>query len=597
VIGDRRTGALIAADGSIDWFCAPDFDGTPIFGSLLDPKRGGCCRLSPGDAGFGEQSYLGDTAALSTRWESGAEVADVMGWPMEEREIHEDRRRVIIRRLTSRDSRTFHFEVHPRENFAELPEPVLPAVQGAVFSFRSGVLTLWASFPVAVIHDRAFAEVTLNAGDEHWVIIGWDIGDAEWSRERAARTFEKAHQYWRRWSSNLKVEAGGERAPALRRSALTVQLLSHAKHDCAVAALTTSLPERIGGDRNYDYRYAWVRDASLSLALLARMGKAGEVEHYLEWLCHLHSSTVAPLQVCYGLDSSPVLDEKDIQGPMGYEGSLPVRCGNRAAKQLQLGSMGFLADCVGIYLDNGGRWREEFWELLKRAADFSCKNWQAKDSGIWELAHEAHYTASRVMCWVILVKAVQIAAKTGHAGETGMWSETAARIHEDVMEHGWSEKKQSFRQRYGSDALDAASLLIPLMDFLPADHPRVIGTLKAMERELVIDGLIHRFVPADTLEGEQLPLGKFEGAFLPCVFWHAHALAKMGRCDEAESILTKCEKIAGRLGMFAEEIDAERGIFLGNTPLLFAQVEYVRAVTQLNQTRAALAREDSKDTK
>jgi GH15 family glucan-1,4-alpha-glucosidase len=250
-----------------------------------------------------------------------------------------------------------------------------------------------------------------------------------------------------------------------------------------------------------------------------------------------------------------------------------VRRGNRAAKQKQLGSLGFFADCAIIYLDNGGEWREEFWMLLKRVADFTCTHWPEKDSGVWELAEEAHYVASRVMSWVVLDRAISIADRTGHSGETDHWKETAAAIHAEVMDKGWCEKKQTFRQRYGSD------------------HPRVTATLDALERELVVDGLIHRFDPAQTLGGKQLPIGEFEGAFLPCVFWHAHALAKAGRCDEAESILKKCEAISGDIGLFAEEADPRRGIFLGNTPLLFSHVEYARAAMELDEARTRAVRQ------
>ena len=461
---------------------------------------------------------------------------------------------------------------------------------GAVFAFDDGKLGLWTTFPLELKPDGVSAVCTMRAGDEHWAVLGWNVEPGQWSATHAAQMFGDAANYWRGWCADLQVVDAGRRASSLQRSALTVQLLSHAERESAVAALTTSLPERIGGDRNYDYRYAWVRDASLSLALLARMGKTTEVGHYLNWLCSLSSTTKSPLQVCYRLDGDPHLDQENMAGVRGYRDSQPVRVGNRAAKQMQLGSLGFFADCARIYLDHGGEWRDDFWQLLKRVADFTCKHWQEKDSGVWELPQEAHYVASRVMSWVVLERAVYIAGKTGHAGETDHWRETAAAIHAEVMDKGWCSLKNSFRQRYGSDALDAAALLIPLMDFLPADHPRVVGTLAAIERELVVDGLVHRFDPTDTMGGKQLPIGEFEGAFLPCVFWHAHALARAGRCDEAEAILAKCEPVAGELGIFAEEIDARDHTFLGNTPLLFSHVEYVRAVMTLNEARGRAAR-------
>jgi GH15 family glucan-1,4-alpha-glucosidase len=592
-IGDRRTGALAAADGTIDWFCVPDFDGPPIFGSLLDQQRGGFCRFGPSMTRVGRQCYLPDTVVLVTSWSTAddcpeIELSDVMVWPGEERPEAASGQRAIIRRLHTVCEATICFAFRPRWNFAA-PSDVTAASDSAVFQFTSGIAGCWSSFPLQVAPAEATATFTSHAGQVHWVVLGWNVSPDEWSISEATQQFASAEAHWRNWSAELKVKGGGSRTAALKRSALTVQLLSHVHHESAVAALTTSLPEQLGANRNYDYRYAWVRDASLSLALLARMGKTAEVKGYLEWLCRLDSSTNSPLQVCYRLDGNTQLDQEDLSDLRGYAGSIPVRRGNRAAKQRQLGSLGFFADCARIYFDHGGEWRDEFWRLLRRAADYTCAHWQEEDSGVWELPTEAHYVASRVMSWVVLQRALYLAEKFGHSEQTDHWPETAEAIHAEVMDKGWCKEKNAFRQRYGSDALDAAALLIPLMEFLPVDHPRVAGTLAAIERELVVDGLVHRFDPEAMPGGDHLPIGEEEGAFLPCVFWHAHTLAKAGRCDEAEVILRKCESIAGEVGLFAEEADARHHTFLGNTPLLFSQVEYARAVIELNTARARAA--------
>jgi GH15 family glucan-1,4-alpha-glucosidase len=601
VIGDRRTGALVAADGTINWFCTPEFDGPPIFGALLDPERGGFCRFGPMKITLGKQKYLPNTALLVTAWADGddhgtIEVTDVMAWPHDERADALRSQRVIIRRLRVTIDAPVSFELYPRRNFASAPEAVrVTAGGGATVAFADGSLGLWTSFPVTVEAGGAFAKVLCRVGYDYWAVVGWNESPQEWSVQRAASIFADAEEYWLDWSAGLKEENSSARAGAVRHSALVVQLLSHAHHDSPVAALTTSLPERVAGDRNYDYRYAWVRDASLSLAFLARMGRAGEVSAYLEWLSALVSDTSAPLQVCYRIDGNPRLKEEEIPGVRGYKDSRPVRVGNRAARQLQLGSAGFFADCVRIYIDEGGEWRKEFWDLLRRTADFTSTHWKEKDCGIWELSEKAHYVSSRVMAWVVLERAIDIAGQTGHAHETGAWREAAAAIHAEVMDKGWCEKTGAFRQRYDSEALDASALLIPLMRFLPIHHPRVSSTLAAIERALVVNGLVHRFDPAATFGSEQLPIGEFEGAFLPCIFWHAHVLAKADRCDEAEAILAKCEEIAGAVGIFAEEICVSRNIFLGNTPLLFSQVEYARAVMELNDARARLARQTNKE--
>lgn len=588
VIGDRRTGALVAADGSINWLCAPNFDGPPVFGSLLDPIKGGVCRLAAEHQGFGSQRYRPDTATLITAWaaEDGTpqlEVVDVMIRPNDERPKEQKDERIILRHVRAHCDSAIEFIVRPRWSF-KAPIAVHRGA-GTVFEFSGGSVGCWTSFPLSADLESASARVSLRAGEEGWAVVGWSLSPDDWSVDRAAEEMSGAERYWRDWSAELCFEGAEERLPALKRSAITVNLLRQVQHGSAVAALTTSLPERLGGGRNYDYRYAWIRDASLSMALLARRGKVAEVECYLSWLSGLRSSTDSPLQVCYRPDGGTNLDEEELPDLRGYGDSRPVRCGNRAAQQRQLASLGYFADCARIYFDHGGHWHEDYWNLIRRAAEYTQSRWHEKDCGIWELPTEAHYVSSKVLSWVVLERALYLAGKTGQTKACARWRETAAAIHAEVMEFGWCEKKQAFRQRYGSDALDASALLIPLMGFLPIAHPRVSGTVSALERELTVEGLLHRFDPKAMPDGDHLPIGEEEGAFLPCVFWHAHVLAKVGRCDEAEAILLRCETIAGELGLFAEEADARRGTFLGNTPLLFSHVEYVRAAVELAAAR------------
>lgn len=587
LIGDRRTGALVANDGSIDWFCAPDFDCPPVFGALLDPDMGGWCRLGPAGFSAGEQCYEANSMVLNTSWpESGLEVSDVMAWPEDERPRAMRRQGVIIRRLRAHMSAEASFELRPRSGFTEaMAIRRLPDGEGVVFRLSEGELGAWTSFPLALSAGRAEASLVLRNGEEHWVALGWSMHEGQCSVLRARELFERSRKYWQGWTNSLDLRCCADRRAAVVRSALTVQALGHAAQDCPVAALTTSLPERMGGDRNYDYRYCWVRDGSLALALLARLGKAGEVERYLHWLCDRKSRMQSPLQVCYRLDGGTHLEVSTLTHLRGYGDSRPVTVGNRAAQQRQLGQLGFFADCARIYFDAGGRWREEFWDLLRRIADYVCEHWQEPDSGIWELQREAHYVASRVMSWVVLTRAVYIAAATGKTEQISRWEKVSQAIHAEVMSLGWCENRGAFRQSYGSDALDAAALLIPLMDFLPVHDRRVKSTLEALEQHLVVDGLMHRFDPKETLGAGELPIGRFEGAFLPCVFWHANVLARSGACDRAEALLRRCEMIAGRVGLFAEEVDAHLNSFLGNTPLVFSHVEYVRAVMALNVMR------------
>ncbi|MGH8143440.1 MAG: glycoside hydrolase family 15 protein [Steroidobacteraceae bacterium] len=582
-IGDRRTGAMVGADGTIDWFCAPDFDSPPLFGALLDCVDGGFCRVGAAQPAVGRQRYQDEGAVLTTAWpEHGLEVADVMAWPGDDRPADFEDCRVILRRLRAIGNTEVHFEFRPRRDFQPLSIcSSAPASAGIVFRAGGAVIGCWTSFASEWQQDRAFARLALRAGDEHWVVLGWNSLSQQWNPGRARSEFIRAQQYWLKWCRELHVKDIGSRTALIRRSAVTVQLLSHARRDCTVAALTNSLPERIGGNRNYDYRYCWIRDGSLSLALLARLGKAAEVQRYLHWLCARRSRTASPLQVCYRVDGDTDLDQRALDGVSGYRDSRPVHVGNRAARQRQQGSLGFFADCARIYFDEGGQWCPQFWQLLQRVADYTCAHWRQPDSGLWELAQEAQYVASRVMSWVVLDRAIHIAQRTGQAQPIERWQRAAREIHDEVMREGWSERRGSFRQRYGSDALDGALLLIPLMGFLPVDHPRVRSTLKSLEGALVVNGLMHRFDPQQTLAHEDLPMAQFEGAFMPCVFWHAHVLAKAGRCQEAELILQRCETVAGDTALFAEEMDTAHNRFLGNSPLLFSHVEYVRAVSEL----------------
>ncbi|HJV65002.1 MAG TPA: glycoside hydrolase family 15 protein, partial [Geomonas sp.] len=391
--------------------------------------------------------------------------------------------------------------------------------------------------------------------------------------------------YWENWFGGLSV-SGYERTQ-IERSAVTVQLLTYASAGSAVAAVTSSLPERIGGDLNWDYRFAWVRDTSLSLGLLALLGKSDEVGKYLDWLSHRDTLIDAPLQVMYHPDGRPELKDHEEPRLSGYRGSRPVRFGNRAYLQRQHGSVGYLADCTLIYLENGGQWQDEYWDLIRRCAEYSAGIWREPDCGIWELPDHVHWVVSKVMSWVVLDRAIKIAGIVGRAGEAQRWQPVRDEIFADVLEKGWSESAQSFRQHYGNDEVDAALLLIPVMEFLPADHPKVAATVARIERELVINGFVHRFRP-ETTPGvpSGFHLGSYEGAFLPSTFWLATTYVKAGKFDQARAILDRCREVAGELGIFAEEVDPHTCSFLGNTPLLFSQVEYARARLALSHHRS-----------
>lgn len=586
VIGDRRTAALVAADGTLDWLCLPDYDGLPLFAALLDVDRGGSWRLGPPALLQGEQHYLDDTPVLVTRWQlpSGdLELLDAMLWPERDRPADRGSARTVLRRLRcTRGTAPFIADFDPRADFG--PTAALRKQDGTLSgTVGAQPIRLWI-WGAPLPEDEARLTGELQEGETLWAVLQAGGEEPPWSVARAEATLAETIAYWQRWGAGL--DCGHEWPQELGRSALLIHLLSYAPAGSLVAAPTTSLPERIGASRNWDYRYAWVRDASLSMAVLAMLGDPGSAGRYMDWLEGLCSSSPMPLQVVYGIHGEHDLPQHERDDLSGYRGSRPVRTGNRACGQRQLDSLGYLADCAWIYLQHGAPWHERYWSMIERAAHYTAAHWQEPGSGIWEMPEQQQFVSSKVMSWVVLDRAIRIAEQTGHGEATDHWRQVASRIHQEVCERGWSERLGAFRQRYGAEALDASALLIPLNGFLPHDDPRVVATVRRIEAELTIDGLVYRYDPRRTPgHASGPPLGAFEGAFLPCTFWLATVQAQQGRAAEAKATLERV-RAAFPLGLFAEELDTREGTALGNFPLLFSQVEYARALLALRTHRS-----------
>jgi alpha,alpha-trehalase len=582
VISDRRTAAIVAADGAVHWFCLPNYDGTPIFGSLVEAVRGGYWRLGPATGGRGRQVYLDGTNILVTRWQTPdgqLELSDAMLRPEDTRPEDEERARIIIRRLRcERGSIACAMELVARCDFRS--GAAATTVRGGLRLDLAGyVLGLWTSGPVEQSGDRICTTLSLAAGQEFWAVLGLEVDPAGWSAERANAALQQAGGYWRQLSKRYHYQ--GPRRDSVIRSALAVELLSFAPTGALAAAATSSLPERIGGDRNYDYRYAWVRDASMAIATLSVLGDVESAERYLRWLARLGSSTGMPLQVLYRVDGGTNIEQHARDDLAGYRGSRPVRFGNHAYRQRQIDCFGYLADCAVIYLDQGGRWAPEYWQLIRRIADYTVKNWRKRSNGIWERDRQRHFVSSKVMSWTTLERALAFAERSGATANLRQWRRTLGDIHADVMARGWSERLQSFRQHYSADALDASTLLIPLMGFLPPDHPRVAATVRRIETDLMSDGLVYRFRTEPRGSSHDVPAGRAEGAFLPCCFWLAAVYAMMGRRDDAEALLRRVGDLTGDLGLLSEEADAQSGLLLGNIPMILSHAEYARAALQL----------------
>jgi GH15 family glucan-1,4-alpha-glucosidase len=352
------------------------------------------------------------------------------------------------------------------------------------------------------------------------------------------------------------------------------------------------LPERIGGQWNADYRLCWVRDTSLALGMLERLGDWEETERYLQWLRRQVSRFGQPLRVLYGIRGEKHARQRKLKQATGYRGSAPVRIGNHAYNQFQIGSLGFLADCIWLYLQEDGEWKDDYWEIIRRLADYTLKHWTEPDNGIWELPERQHFVASRVLSWVALDRAVRIAGKVKPDFDVSRWEAERSKIHQEVMERGWSERLGAFRQRYEAENLDSALLLISVFEFLPPDHPRVLSTIERIQEFLTVDGYTYRFNPRDLPVLGNFPLGQLEAAFLPCTFWMATAYAKALQLEKAEAILRRVEQLVGKLGLFAEAVDPRTGGFMGNTPLLFSHVEYVRAKMEVERVKRTVEKQN-----
>ncbi|MBV8505705.1 MAG: glycoside hydrolase family 15 protein [Alphaproteobacteria bacterium] len=578
VVGDRRTAAVISADGTVRWLCLPNYDGIAVFGNLLDAERGGYWRLGPASGAAGDQCYVDDNNVLVTTWQSAdgeLELTDAMLSPDTSRPSGEERRRTLLRRLCcKRGSITCTMELTPCGDFA--PGLVTSRVPGGLELRVAGfALGLWTSRPVEPAPDGVCAGFALAAGEEFWAIVGSAENPAAWNPQAAEEALQATLRHWRELSGGYNYR--GPRRDRVIRSALAIELLSFAPTGALVAAATSSLPERIGGGRNYDYRYAWIRDASMAIATLSVLGDVESAERYLSWLSRLGSSTEMPLQVLYRADGGTGIEEHSRDDLAGYRDSPPVRFGNHAYRQHQIDCFGYLADCAVIYLDRGGRWAPEYWRLVQKIAEYTVRNWRKPSNGIWERDRRRHFVSSKVMSWTTLKRALEFADRTGESGNFRQWRAAMTEIHADVMERGWSDELQSFRQHYDADTLDASALLIPLMEFLPPTHQRVAATVQRIEAELMIGGLVHRFRP----ENSELPMGQFEGAFLPCCFWLAAVYALMGRNEDCQAVLQRTEKLTGNSGLFSEEADSRSGLLLGNIPMIFSHTEYARAVLQL----------------
>ncbi|MEU4086286.1 glycoside hydrolase family 15 protein [Streptomyces aureus] len=587
LVGDLQCAALVSAKGVVDWFAAPRFDSPSIFAALLDHDRGGWFRLAPSHPeGTWKQLYYPDTAVLVTRFMSPDGVGEVLDWMKPDLSGTPSARHRLVRTVrTVRGTVEFALECRPRFDYGRAAHELALGADGAVFRAPGTTAFLQSSFPLERDGQDVRSAVTLKAGETAAAVFTVDGPDATpppplgvpGIEEELAGTVE----FWQNWVRNSRYR--GRWPDMVHRSAITLKLLTYAPTGAPVAAATMGLPEQVGGERNWDYRYTWVRDGALSLRALLDLGFTEEATAFTHWLRERLMERLDQdgerLQIMYRVDGTPLDGEEILEHFEGYRGSFPVRVGNAAADQLQLDIYGEalygLSESreIGIQADYAG------WKAVSRALDWLAAQWDRPDEGIWETrGGRKDFTYSRVMCWSAFNRGLRLARDWSRPADTALWTKARDTILEQVMERGWNEKEKAFVQYYGGDVLDASLLLIPRVGFLGAKDPTWLSTLDAMGRTLVSDSLVYRYDPAASPDG----LRGSEGTFSLCTFLYVDALARSGRLAEARYTFEKMHTYANHVGLFAEEVGPS-GEQLGNFPQAFTHLSLIMAAHTLDE--------------
>jgi GH15 family glucan-1,4-alpha-glucosidase len=562
VIGDGRTAALVARDGTIDWLCLPDLDSPSVFAAILDADVGGAFVLQPDGPHEAHRRYLPNTNVLETTFTTAGgvvRVTDALTLPVGGLTPF----RELARRIEGVSGCVpMRWRVEPRFGYGAWPTRIGRRGEVAVATARGDALGVcaWDAGIVRCDARSIGGSFEARAGDRALLVLVAARREPLVIPGRAAveRRLDATAVFWRQWA-----EARDYRGPwreTVLRSALALKLLVYAPSGALAAAPTTSLPERIGGERNWDYRYCWLRDASFTLEALLQLGCTVEADSFFWWFMHATRLTKPQLQVLYRLDGGARVPER-VVGLAGYRGSRPVRTGNGAATQRQLDVYGDLLDTAWVYTDRGGRLDRETGAELAEVADLVCKIWREPDRGIWEVRMDpVHYTHSKAMCWVALDRALKLAA-TGHVpgGREPRWQREAAAIRDFIETRCWSDKAGSYARSAGTDEVDAALLMMAIMRYHDPRDPRMLGTIEAVRRHLGSGPFLYRYAGDDGLSSG-------EGAFLCCSFWLVEALALAGRHDDASRLMESLLARANDVGLYAEEIDPASGEFLGNFP-------------------------------
>lgn len=581
VIGNLETVALVGSDGAVDWSCFPHVESPSVFARLLDRQRGGHFSVQPAASFESTQRYVDDTNVLQTEFRTSSgqvTVTDFMPVPAAD-SVHLSS---IFRRISCESGRVeLNVEFDPRFDYARTRPTIGTTENGIVATAGDERLVLSSTIPLTASPASASGSVTLSTGDTQWLSLGYGV-DVDWRPADPQPVLDRVLRYWRDWVSRATERSDapvhGEWYDVVVRSTLVLKLLTHRETGAICAAPTTSLPEEVGGVRNWDYRYNWIRDAVFAVQALSEMGHTAEATEYFD-LCLDHCRRYDPAAIVpvYGLHADSVPSEQILDHLEGYRQSVPVRIGNAARHQHQLDVYGELV--LGFYetVARGNEVTTADWRFIRALLEYVCEGWDDPDFGIWEVRSEPrHFVYSKVMCWAALDRGIDLVEKTDVDGPVERWRKCRREIREAILERGYDDELDSFVRSFeADDALDATSLLIPAVGFLPADDPKVQGTLAAtIERLTTEDGLVYRYDGPDGVPGG-------EGAFVLCSFWLVDALALSGRIDEATELFRNVVEYASPLGLFAEEVDPVTGEQRGNVPQAFSHIGLINSALTL----------------
>ena len=594
LIGDLQTAALVTTDGCVDWFCVPRFDSPSVFASLLDADKGGFCRIAPDrDDYVSKQLYLPDTAILVTRFMTPDGVGEVHDFMPIAGAKATDRHKLVRNIKVVRGTMKFRIQIKPRFNYGRTPHKLDYSEHGAVFHTDDMDLSVSGIAPVGVsLRDLELAiepdggglqwTRTLREGEIGGVVLESNGGLPQRlvPPEEAQALSDETARFWSDWLHRSSYR--GRWREMVSRSAMTLKLMTYAPSGALVAAPTAGLPEQIGGERNWDYRYTWIRDASFSIYALLGLGYLEEAGQFMQWLRERATEQAGngsgPLRIMYRVDGTSDLTEETLDHFEGWRGSRPVRIGNGASDQLQLDIYGESMDAIALADARTGEMAHQGWMSIASITEWLCDHWDQPDEGIWETrGGRKNFTYGRFQSWVALDRAIRLAERRGKPANLAKWTTERDKIYNQIMERGWNAKLGAFTQHYDTEVLDSSLLMMPLMGFIAPRDPMWLSTLAAMDRELVSDSLVYRYNPSASPDG----LAGNEGTFSLCTFWYVDALARAGRLDDARLTFEKMHTYTNHLGLYSEEISST-GEQIGNFPQAFSHLSMINAAINLD---------------